>query len=181
MGRDKKDAESSKHDSSPYKRTAETGFGGRKSENIKFHAGIRQDSDTSSVKLIILKINYTSPVFAFSVRTILADTSKKGRACSPAFLVSSRDRINSVGVNAYALSAARDVLEFDLTVNKSKKGIVCSDSDIVAGMNVSSSLANEDISCRYSLTVGTLYAEALGLTVASVLGRTDTFFVCKEL
>jgi len=96
-------------------------------------------------------------------------------------LVSSRDRINSVSINAYALSAARDVLEFDLTVNKSKKGIVCSDSDIVAGMNVSSSLANEDISCSYSLTVGTLYAEALGLTVASVLGRTDTFFVCKEL
>ena len=30
-GRDKKDAEASKHDSSPYKRTAETGFGGRKS------------------------------------------------------------------------------------------------------------------------------------------------------
>ena len=30
-GRDKKDAESPKHDSSPYWRTAETGFGGRKS------------------------------------------------------------------------------------------------------------------------------------------------------
>ena len=30
-GRDKKDAEASKHDSSPYWRTAETGFGGRKS------------------------------------------------------------------------------------------------------------------------------------------------------
>ena len=29
--RDKKDAEASKHDSSPYWRTAETGFGGRKS------------------------------------------------------------------------------------------------------------------------------------------------------
>ena len=34
MGRDKKDAESSKTASSPYKRTAETVFGGRKSENI---------------------------------------------------------------------------------------------------------------------------------------------------
>ena len=33
-GRDKKDAESSKSVTSPYKRTAEAIFGGRKSENI---------------------------------------------------------------------------------------------------------------------------------------------------
>ena len=57
LGRDKKDAESSKHDSSPYKRTAETGFGGRKSENIKLHAGIRQDSDPLSALWEILKAN----------------------------------------------------------------------------------------------------------------------------
>ena len=57
-GRDKKDAESSKHDSSPYKRTAETGFGGRKSENIKLHAGIRQDSDTLPAIHAILKMSY---------------------------------------------------------------------------------------------------------------------------
>ena len=56
-GRDKKDAEASKHDSSPYLRTAETGFGGRKSENIKLHAGIRKDSDTLPAIWDILKLN----------------------------------------------------------------------------------------------------------------------------
>ena len=75
-GRDKKDAEPSKIVTSPYLRTAETVFGGRKSENIKPYAGIRQDSDTSSVKLIILKINYTGPVFAFSVCAFLADPQR---------------------------------------------------------------------------------------------------------
>ena len=46
LGRDKKDAESSKYDSSPYKRTAEAIFGGRKSENIiSPFEGIRKDSD----------------------------------------------------------------------------------------------------------------------------------------
>ena len=59
-GRDKKDAESSKTASSPYKRTAETVFGGRKSENIKLYAGIRKDSDTIIVMLCILKLNYNN-------------------------------------------------------------------------------------------------------------------------
>ena len=45
-GRDKKDAESSKIVTSPYKRTAEAIFGGRKSENIiSPFEGIRKDSD----------------------------------------------------------------------------------------------------------------------------------------
>ena len=57
MGKDERDAEASKHDSSPYKRTAETGFGGRKSENIKLHAGIRKDSDPLSALWDILKAN----------------------------------------------------------------------------------------------------------------------------
>ena len=45
-GRDKKDAESSKIVTSPYLRTAEAIFGGRKSENIiSPFEGIRKDSD----------------------------------------------------------------------------------------------------------------------------------------
>ena len=45
-GRDKKDAESSKIVTSPYWRTAEAIFGGRKSENIILSfEGIRKDSD----------------------------------------------------------------------------------------------------------------------------------------
>ena len=55
-GRDKKDAEASKTASSPYWRTAETVFGGRKSENIKPYAGIRQDSDPIIKIMIILKL-----------------------------------------------------------------------------------------------------------------------------
>ena len=45
-GSDKKDAEASKIVTSPYKRTAEAIFGGRKSENIiSSFEGIRKDSD----------------------------------------------------------------------------------------------------------------------------------------
>ena len=59
-GRDKKDAESSKTASSPYRRTAETVFGGRKSENIKLHAGIRKDSNPLSAIWDMLKLNYNN-------------------------------------------------------------------------------------------------------------------------
>ena len=55
-----------------YNCTSRDEIGRRKSENVKFYAGIRKDSDSSFAKLILLKINYTSLVFAFSVRTILA-------------------------------------------------------------------------------------------------------------
>ena len=45
-GSDKKDAEASKIVTSPYKRTAEAIFGGRKSENvISSFEGIRKDSN----------------------------------------------------------------------------------------------------------------------------------------
>ena len=54
-GRDKKDAEASKIVTSPYNCTAEAIFGGRKSENVKSYAGIRQDSDTSIANMNILK------------------------------------------------------------------------------------------------------------------------------
>ena len=42
---DKKDAEASKIVTSPYLRTAEAIFGGRKSENVKSYAGIHKDSN----------------------------------------------------------------------------------------------------------------------------------------
>ena len=72
-GRDKKDAEALKTASSPYKRTAETVFGGRKSENI-FHLleeSVRIPtlfSKSGCTKAAIKKL-----VFAFSVCAFLAD------------------------------------------------------------------------------------------------------------
>ena len=66
LGRDKKDAESSKYDSSPYKRTAEAIFGGRKSENIK---NSKQESVKDSNPLSdiwdMLKLNYNNSFSLF--------------------------------------------------------------------------------------------------------------------
>ncbi|PWM72947.1 MAG: hypothetical protein DBX45_07315 [Oscillospiraceae bacterium] len=56
-----------------YKRTSRCEIGRRKSENVKSYAGIRQDFDPIIKIMIILKLRQFNSVFAFSVRTILAD------------------------------------------------------------------------------------------------------------
>jgi hypothetical protein len=48
-------------------------------------------------------------------------------------------------------------------------------------MNCGASLSDDDIAGDNLLTVRLLYAKALRFAVTAVLGRTDTFFVSKEL
>ena len=86
-----------------------------------------------------------------------------------------------VGVNAYTSSAVCDVLKLNLTVNESKQGVILTAAYIYAGMNVSASLADDDVAGDDMLTVSSLNAKSLGLTVTTVLSRTNTFFMSKEL
>ena len=76
MGRDKKDAEASKTASSPYKRTAETVFGGRKSENIFYLL-----KESARIPTSFSKSDYTKAVtkwlvFALSVCTFFSRPEK---------------------------------------------------------------------------------------------------------
>ena len=87
----------------------------------------------------------------------------------------------SVGVNADLSSSVCDVLKLDLTVNQSKQRIIGTAADIVAGMNMGSSLTDDDIAGGYGLTISGLNAKALGFAVTAVLGGTDTFFMSEKL
>jgi hypothetical protein len=73
------------------------------------------------------------------------------------------------------------VLELNLTVNQSEQSIIGTTADVNAGMNVGSSLTNDDIAGGYSLSVSGLNAKALGFAVTAVLGGTDTFFMSEKL
>ena len=86
-----------------------------------------------------------------------------------------------VGVNADLLLILGLLLELNLAVDQSKERVILTDSNVVTGMDGSSSLSYDDISGKNSLSVSLLYTKALGLTVTSVLGRTDTLFMSKEL
>ena len=102
---------------------------------------------------------------------------KKHRPLGGAF--SASDRL--VGVNADLLLVLILALELDLTVNQSEESVILADTDIVAGMDSGAALSDNDIAGNDGLTVSLLYAKALRLTVATVLSRTDTFFMCEKL
>ena len=87
--------------------------------------------------------------------------------------------VNSV--NADFLSSACHRFEFNLTVDEGEKGVIGATADVVAGMDLGASLTEKDVAGSYKLTVLSLDTETLRLTVTTVLGRTYTFFMCKEL
>lgn len=84
-------------------------------------------------------------------------------------------------VNADLLLTAGNVLKLDLSADESEQSVIRSATDIVAGMDLGASLANNDVAGEDCLTVCLLHAESLGLAVASVLSRTDTFFMSEIL
>ena len=86
-----------------------------------------------------------------------------------------------VSVYANLLLVLGLLLKLYLAVDESKESIILTDTYVVTGMDSSSSLSNDDISCKYSLSVSLLYAKTLRLTVSAVLSRTNTLFMSKEL
>ncbi len=60
-------------------------------------------------------------------------------------------------VHRALLAILAHALELDLTVNQSKQGVIAANADIVAGMDVSASLANQDVASQDELTVSTLH------------------------
>jgi hypothetical protein len=67
--------------------------------------------------------------------------------------------------------------KLDNTVNQSKKGMVFTDTDIIACMNVRAALSNNNPASRDNFSGVFLYAEVLCLTVATVLTFTAAFFM----
>ena len=84
-------------------------------------------------------------------------------------------------VNADLLLCFCLLLELYLAVDQSEESIVLADADIVAGMNGGSSLSDDDVAGSNSLTVSLLDTESFSFAVTTVLCRTDTLFMSKEL
>ena len=79
------------------------------------------------------------------------------------------------------LLAVGDVSELNNTVSKSKQSVITASANVLAGVDVSSSLSDKDVACSASLSVSSLYAQTLGFGISAVLGRAHTFFMCKKL
>ncbi len=67
------------------------------------------------------------------------------------------------------------------TVDLRKKSIVSASANIVARVELCTSLTNEDAAGRNILTVCSLDSESFRFTIPAVLGATYTFLTCHDL
>ena len=86
--------------------------------------------------------------------------------------------LSDLFVNRNLLAILILALELYLAGYESEQGVVLTLTNIGAGMDLSSALSDEDISGQDELTVCSFDTKTLRLTVAAVLGRTHTFFMC---
>ena len=84
-------------------------------------------------------------------------------------------------VNRNLLTVTAETLEANNAVNLCEQGVIRTDADIYARMDVSAALANQNVACRYYLTISTLNAESLGFGVTTVLGGTYALFMSEKL
>lgn len=63
------------------------------------------------------------------------------------------------------------------TVDKRKECVVLADTYVIAGLKLAAALSYKDITCKHELTVGTLHAQTLGVTVSAVVRRAGTFLM----
>src|SRR5699024_6943808 len=68
-------------------------------------------------------------------------------------------------------------LVLDNAVFEGEARIVSADADVIAGMDLRTSVAEEYAACEHGLPVLTLYAQALRLAVAAVMRGTRSLFM----
>lgn len=83
-------------------------------------------------------------------------------------------------VNGNLLAVLTQALEANNALNLCEQGVVRTTANVYARMDLRAALANEDVACRYGLTVCALNAQSLGLGVTAVLGRTCALFMLRK-
>ena len=71
--------------------------------------------------------------------------------------------------------------ELDGAFAQSEQRVVLAATDVLAGMEVGATLANDDVAGDDMLAAIALHAEALRAGVTTITGRTKTFFMCHFL
>jgi hypothetical protein len=81
-------------------------------------------------------------------------------------------------LDSAALAVTANALEMNAAINQSVQGVIAADADALTRMDVGAALTDQDVAGQNKLTVAALDAEALGLGITTVLGRTYAFFMC---
>ena len=81
-------------------------------------------------------------------------------------------------LDSAALAVTANALEMNAAINQSVQGVIAADADALTRMDVGAALTDQNVAGQNKLTVAALDAEALGLGITTVLGRTYAFFMC---
>ena len=84
-------------------------------------------------------------------------------------------------VNGNLLAVLTQALETNNALNLGEQGVVLAAADVQARMDLRAALTDKDVARRNGLTVRTLDAQALGLGITAVLGRTYALFMREKL
>lgn len=86
--------------------------------------------------------------------------------------------LSNIFVNRDFLAVLAKALELHLAVYESEQSVVLTLTNVGARVDLSSALSDKDVAGQDKLPVGSLCTKTLRLTVAAILGRTHTFFMC---
>ena len=84
-------------------------------------------------------------------------------------------------VNRDLLAVLAHALKLHGAVHEGEQRVVLPLAHVGAGVDLRSALSDKDVAGENELSVSSLGAKTLGLTVAAVLGRTQTFFMCQSV
>ena len=86
-----------------------------------------------------------------------------------------------LGIDADLLLGLAQTFELNDAIHLCVQGIIVADADILAGMEFSSTLTNENVSREHKLAICALYAKALCMAVTAVTGGAHSLLVSEEL
>lgn len=81
-------------------------------------------------------------------------------------------------LDSATLAVTANALEMNAAINQSVQGVIATDADALTRMDVGAALTDQNVAGQNKLTVAALNAEALGLGITAVLGRTYAFLMC---
>ena len=73
------------------------------------------------------------------------------------------------------------LLEFDDTVTQCIQSVILAHTDVLAGIVLRAALTNDDVASDGGLSTEKFHSESLTSGLTTVLGTTNTFFVCHIL
>ena len=86
--------------------------------------------------------------------------------------------LSDLFINRDLFAVLAHALELHFAVYESEQSVVLTLTNIGTRVDLSSALSDKDVAGEDKLSVGSLGTKTLRLAVATVLGRTHTFFMC---